>query len=176
MNPFTHARDHGFSHVVLSRATNLEPGQSDIPVIEAPVVAGRTVWEAVPVAADYLFVVEDPNHFGRREILPSPEARVLHMPVADSSSGAIRTTRHLAASLRQIRGLKLPHGEPEASWFAASLPFSAAKVVRALDEGGFPGCVALGPRYPEIPGGIRIAVAWSKRDNMRFCTIVRTAR
>lgn len=174
MNPLVSAKEQGFARVILSRATGLDMSQADLPVCFAPVVAGRTVWEAVPEDKNSVVVVEDPNYFGRREREAEVDGTVWRIDHGDWPATDLDASQHLAASLRQIRGLNLPHGQPEAPWFVASLPTSASATVAALDDAGFCGCVALERSFPEFPGGIRIAVAWPQHANARFCTIVRT--
>jgi len=141
-----------------------------------PVVGGRSVWESVEEPSQRLFVVEEPNYFGRIEMDPPAAAdhvRVPHSTLLEDTAG-LRSARHLAGALRQIPGAKLPHGQPESPVLVISLPGLASEAARLLTKGRFAGCTALGSRFPEFPGGLRVEVAWPQQENPRFFEIVRS--
>ncbi len=133
-------------------------------VREAPVVAGRTVWAA---AYGSVVVAESPNWWGRTEEPPpgavvldrrtDESALVASLPAAPEDwSEQVDEARRFAKSLRQIAGLHLAHGAPEAPWFVVLQPQPARAVVAAMD--GVDGCVAtaLPEHLAEFPGGIRL--------------------
>ena len=160
------AAARGLGRVAVSRATWLADTSG---LTEVPVVGGRTVWEAVPDRTAVLFVVERPNFFGRFDADPPTGASLM---CVDRPSGEPGDARHLARSLAQIPGLRLPHNAPETSTFIVSLPGPAEATVGLLSAAGFAGCNALGSRFPEFAGGLRVQVAWSREENPRFCSIV----
>lgn len=152
--------------------------------VEAPVTHGTTVWGAAPTG---LIVAEQPNWFGRLErfqvsesepgiVLVAPGAPAPHQmwvvtddalvmspgdprpPIGDIDRIAA-LARRLARRLSQSRGVRLAHGEPQWSWFVVLTPVAAARVVESTPT--HPGVTAepIGPRFPDLPGGLRIAVA-----------------
>lgn len=172
-------KEQGLEGLVVSRASWFRDPVELAGVVQAPVVGGTTVWEAVPNPAAHLFVVEVPNYFGRFESDPAGAAevaRIDHRTARGSADEALRVARHLASSLTQLPGVKLPHGQPESPWLVVSLRASAAQTAAALAENGFTDTVALGDAFPEFPGGLRVEVAWPQHENTRFCTIVRSVR
>jgi hypothetical protein len=164
----TAAAEQGLSGVVVSRATWFPDTAG---ATEVPVVGGRTVWQAVPDPTHVLFVIERPNFFGRFDPDPPDGATAISIDREDGQAG---DARHLARSLTQIPGLRLPHGQPETPTFVVSVPGSAERVAGALSGAGFPGCTALGGRFPEFAGGLHVQVAWSREENPRFSAIVRS--
>ena len=167
------AEGHGLAGVALSRASWFRDIIQE--TVEVPVVGGRTVWESIEDPLDLLFVIEQPNYFGCFETAPPRGAigTTVSQPSPEGHSDTtVRDTRHLAASLKQIPGLKVVHGQPESCWFVVSLPFSAVRTASLLDQEGFVACTPLGRSFPEFPGGLRIQVAWPQQENSRFCTIV----
>ncbi len=171
------ATEQGMDGVALSRASWFRDLAGLAGVVEVPVVGGRTVWETIAAPTNRLFIVEEPNYFGRFEASPPPPAVVLeisHDLPHGLTGSTVRDARHLAASLTQVPGLRLPHGQPESPWFVASLPSSAESAAQRLTANGFVGCTPLGRDFPEYPGGLRVQVAWPQQENARFCTIVRS--
>lgn len=171
--------------VVASRASWLPAHAWSVSVQLIPVVGGRTVWDLASCDDGWICVVEQPNFFGRFEVdLPRCAARTIHRwPGGENVGTAVRvvsplgadttrTARRLAGRLRQVKGLKLPHQMPETPWFVVSLPSDAGRAVRALVDGGFETCSALGKTYPEFPGGMHIEVAWPETENERFAQTV----
>ncbi|MCP4307647.1 MAG: hypothetical protein GY926_26605 [bacterium] len=161
------AAARSLSGVIVSRATWLADTTG---VTQVPVVGGKTVWEAVPDPTGVLFVVEKPNFFGRFDLAPPEGAAVMSI---DRPWSGPEDARHLARSLAQIPGVRLPHKEPETDVFIVSLPGPAEATAGLLSAAGFAGSTALGRRFPEFPGGLRVQVAWSRQENPRFCSIVR---
>ena len=174
--------------VVVSRATWFTEDLAAASLHALPVIGGRTVW-AASAKTEWLHVVEQPNYFGRFETrLPSngAMATVRRWPGGDDAgdalevdvgmpSGADRVAQSLTGRLLQIPGVKLPHGKAESPWFVVSLPGDPNKVAQLLLEEGFDACTPLGVSYPEFPGGLRIHVAWPRKDNERFARRVETA-
>lgn len=174
---FDIVEERGLDGLVVSRASWFRDPVELVDVTQAPVVGGTTVWEAVPNPAGRLFVVDVPNYLGRFETDPPQAAEVAtidHRAANGFPDEALRVARHLASSLTQIPGVKLPHGQPESPWFVVSLRASAARTAAALAGNGFVDVVALGDAFPEFPGGLRVKVAWPQHENTRFCTIVRS--
>ncbi len=169
------AYDRGLVGIALSRASWLRGEDRPPDVVEVPVIVGRTMWDVVVDASRYLIVVEEPNYFGRFEPRAPVGTNIVNIRRDQDHADTVADTRHLAASLRQIPGLQLPHGPPESGTFIVSLPGSAAQAAELLANAGFPGCASLGRSFAEFPGGMHIRVAWPRQDNARFCTIVRSA-
>jgi hypothetical protein len=165
----------GTTRVVVSRATWLTSDDTgSVPLVSCPVVGGETVWNAVVPQPGDVWVVEVPNYFGRfernlpvdgpviaiRRCGPAPPS----VPVLEVESvlpeDAVRAAHKLGGAIRQLPGVTLAHGMPVSPWFVVLLPGSAATAAEVLAANGFPGCIPLEARYPELPGGLRIAVAW----------------
>ena len=180
-------QEMGAGELALSRATWLTKVQWESALTVAPVVAGVTVWAATGV--DCVSVVEQPNWLGRIERLQGVSRQAISVvwwpaaavtPSADvieahQDIGTLASARNLAGRLRQIPGVKLPHGQPESPWFVVGLPGNAAKIASDLCSAGFAGSESVGSRFPEFPGGLRIAVAWAPERNERFADIMQTA-
>lgn len=180
-------RQIGGGDLALSRATWLAKERWQSATSAVPVVGGVTVWAAV--GDDCIPVVEYPNWFGRIERaqdLGREAIKVIWWPpaVLTPSAGAIEAhqdigtlaaARNLAGRLRQLPGVKLPHGQPESPWFVVGLPGNAAKVASDLSIAGFAGSEAFGERFPEFPGGLRIQVAWATENNEQFVELVQSA-
>lgn len=170
----------------LSRATWFRDTDIFDNAVVAPVVGGQTVWEGSAKSHSRITIVEQPNYFGRRENRPPGGSHVRTIewwpgpkglgpadPAADGPHGDLEAARHLATGLRSISGVRLPHGTPDAPWFVASLPVSAAAAAAALHTAGYTGCRALGAQFPEFPGGLHLQVAWPRRDNGAVLAAVR---
>jgi len=179
--------------IVHSRASWLTAAETaGVPTVRCPVIGGQTVWDAVAQRPGDLWVVEVPNYFGRFEHdTPSGNGATpyrsvairrfgtapLRMPVIETATaapdGAARAAHRIAGALRQLPGITLAHGMPVSPWFVVLLPADAAAAARALASHGYPGCVPLETSYPELPGGLRIAVAWPETRNDGFITTLR---
>lgn len=173
--------------MVVSRATWFDDGFDDMPVVRLPVVAGRTVWDTFVSEPGWQHVVEQPNYFGlfERPPIPGSPITVERWVGADNvgsvvtvdtglSADAWRAARKLAGRLRQIPGVKLPHGSPESPWLVVSLPGDAAAAAAAVSAEGFRTASSLGTHYPEFPGGMRIEVAWPEQENELFARAIET--
>ncbi len=180
-----HWREMGKGTIAISRATWLRNALAPSELVTIPVVAGQTVWrEGAPAA---VAVIEQPNWLGRIERQPIDTAAAITVlwwteatafapgPTIDACLpvGAVNVARNLAGQLRQIRGLALPHNQPESPWFVVGLPTNASDVAERLTAAGFPGCEPVGLRFPEFPGGLRIEVAWPTTANALFAETVR---
>lgn len=176
------------SAVGVSRATWFRDTPWPGGVTSLPVVGGRTLWETAPREPGHLLVVEQPNYFGRFErraptgenavtvrrwgkIEGNPGSVVIEL---QTDVGSADSAKNLAGRLRQIPGIGLAHGQPESPWFIVNLPGHPERVAAGLANIGCGGCVPLGTRFPEFPGGLRIEVAWPESDNERFARTVRT--
>jgi hypothetical protein len=181
-----HQRATGGAPLGISRASWLHDVAKDVGAVAIPVVAGQTVWTAGP--AECTPVVEQPNWFGRIERTPSNDTRAAtilwweHAPTGDGvvveafrEAGTVPAARNLAGQLRQIRGVGLPHGQPDSPWFIVSLPGDSSNVAKRLHAASFVECQSLGIDFPEFPGGLRIPVAWPPTENERFAQIVLSA-
>jgi hypothetical protein len=172
--------------VLVSRATWLDPSRIEKPTQRVAVVGGRTVWDSR--RSDWLAVVEQPNFFGRFERRPQQEcvsivrtrrgdAAGIVVDISDPASAvATASAIDLAGRLRQLRGVRLPHGKPESPWLVISLPFDPETAAGALAGAGFASCSTLGAEYPEFPGGIRVEVAWREAENLRFIETLEAVR
>jgi len=155
--------------IVHSRASWLTAAETaGVPTMRCPVIGGQTVWDAVAQQPGDLWLVEVPNYFGRFEHeTPPGDRRVAirrfgtappRVAVIEAGmavpDGAARSAHRIAGALRQLPGVSLAHGMPVSPWFV---------VLLQGDETG----------YPELPGGLRIAVAWPEIRNDGFITALR---
>ena len=176
----------GRRRLVVSRATWLRDSGLLEGAVVLPVVGGQTVWDAIGNTTGRMIIVEQPNYFGRCEKQPPEGPDVCDIQwwpskggplpadiTADGPLGDLEGARHLGTGLRSIPGVRLPHGSPDAPWFVVSLPVAAELVATELQAAGFPGCRALGSQFPEFPGGLHLQVAWPRRDNSSFVSVVR---
>jgi hypothetical protein len=146
----------GWASVVVSRTagpTLQRALTAVVQVVEAPAVAGRTVW-AASADGDGI-VAETPNWWGYRDTPEVPTAIVVRHRVEPS---AVRAARHLAKAVEQLPGLTVPYGPPDAPWFVCVQPQPPARVVARLGPLPDVDIAALGPTRPELPGGLRIAL------------------
>jgi hypothetical protein len=160
----------GSTGLVVSRAASPELWRACngiAGVAEAPVLAGRTVWEAIPGGA---VVAETPNWWGRIEPIPegrrhwvldrrSGEAHLRATPCDTEPVGWAERIAALRACVRaagQVRGVGAAHGDPEAPWAIVLLPVAPEAVAERCGTTGVTGVAALAPRMPELPGGLRI--------------------
>lgn len=171
-------RAAGYDRVLVSRAA--DPGlvavlATGLAVDEAPTVRGRTVWDAVDPG---MAIVESPNWWGRFDIAPNPATWMDRTgglvvpgatPTAPEWIDAVDTARWFAKALGQVAGVTAAHGRPEAPWFVILQPHPAEEVVRRLDPARMDATV-IGPRRPELPGGIRLRPPiGGGRDLLRAC-------
>ena len=180
------------------RASLRSSGRDDIVV--RPTVRGRTVWGDVSNA---VVVIEQPNWFGRPEVLPAAGVVVLvdqaagacfdatagphfvrdgaangivacsslrsEEAVADRRQGHSEATtqaRRLALLGGQVPGFRLAHGKPRSPVFVAMFPIDPHRVTSALAGSVGVSAAPAGPRFPDLPGGVRIRVdaAASEQD------------
>ena len=174
--------------VVVSRASWISRGTLGPECIILPVVAGRTVWAAAQ-CTDWLYLVEQPNYFGRFEHgLPQHvEAVTIRRWPGGAETGSVThvaagleadhlgVARNLAGRLSQIPKVKMPHGKAESPWLVASLPIDPRRAAAALSDKGFANCHPMDRDYPEFPGGLQIEVAWSRERNEDFARTLETA-
>lgn len=174
--------------IVLSRASWLTTADTaGVASISCPVVGGQTVWEAVAPLPGDLWVLEVPNYFGRFERRrPVAQHTVAirrfgsvppSVPVIEAEAsvpdGAVRAAHRLSGGLRQLPGVALAHGMAVTPWFVILLPGNAAAAARVLASHGYPECFSLEAGYPELPGGLRITVAWPHTEIDRFISALR---
>lgn len=174
--------------IVHSRASWLTAAETaGVPTMRCPVIGGQTVWDAVAQQPGDLWLVEVPNYFGRFEHeTPPGDRRVAirrfgtappRVAVIEAGmavpDGAARSAHRIAGALRQLPGVSLAHGMPVSPWFVVLLQGDAAAAARVLASHGYPGCLPLETGYPELPGGLRIAVAWPEIRNDGFITALR---
>ncbi len=149
----------GATQVAVSRAASPEfrhAVSQIVDVVEAPVVRGRAVWEAVPPATA---IVEQPNWWGRLEDVPSGSIVLDRRSAPDQAQQwrmRVDLSRHLGRNLNQLSGVQLAHGNPEAPWFVLLLPIPGETAVAALADRNVTGVVAIDRSYAELPGGVRI--------------------
>lgn len=183
--------------IVVSRAISPElraglgsSGRDD--VIVRPTVRGSTVWGD---ASDAVVIIEQPNWFGRPELLPTARVVILvdetatacfdtsagHHFVRDSATngivvcGSLRSeeavagrrqshsmattqARRLALLGGQVPGFRLAHGKPRSPVFVAMFPLDPHRVTSALAGSVGVSAAPAGPRFPDLPGGVRIRV------------------
>ncbi len=116
------------------------------------------MWSAADTAGPMVAVVEDPNWLGCAESTPAGPF-VVGSAVEPGRRWAERTrvARKLAGTLAQAPGVwSLPAGA--APWFALSTPIAAERIAAAAGADGLEGLTPLGDRFPDVPGGIRIAL------------------
>jgi hypothetical protein len=155
-------------HVIVSRAASpeLKALLARHSPVEAPVVAGATVWHAAPPG---LAFVETPNWWGLREAAPVTRPYVVldrrcdevvnGMPQRPDPAGWSARTELLRRCMRtagQLAGAGPAHGDPEAPWGVLLLPVAAEAVEAACRARGIHELTALDPRLPELPGGLRL--------------------
>ena len=120
----------------VSRATWFRDVQWPGPTEFIPVVGGQTLWEATLGESGPLFVVEQPNYFGRFELrVPTGDnvVTVRRWGTLDGNSdllvteihtevGSSDTAKNLAGRLSQLPGVMLP---PVAMTLRRSTPLSS---------------------------------------------------
>lgn len=157
--------------VVVSRAASPELRRElerALWVVEAPVLRGKTVWEAAGTGA---VCIESPNWWGRDEHMPPDRAcvvvdrrrsecrdRLVEGGGPPDWTKRVGTLRSCLRSAAQVRGVRPAHGDPEAPWAILCLPISAESVAARALANGVTGVAALEPRIPELPGGIRLCL------------------
>lgn len=123
--------------------------------MEAPVVRGKTIWDAADAPTDVALIAQ-PNWYGCREpeaLVARISSRVVLWPTAEqAAAGAI----YLAKRLDLMPRTRLAHGLPTTDVFVALVPREPSLIVAVAPPSGIE--VQAIERRPELPGGVRFAV------------------
>lgn len=125
-------------------------------LVEAPVVHGVTIWSAAGVPADRA-VVTQPNWYGCIEDADLIAAIECPTVTATEPGGDPTRASYLSRRLAVMSRTRLAHGPPQGSVFVVLLPSEPARILPAEPPPGVE--VTVLADRPELPGGVRFAVA-----------------
>jgi hypothetical protein len=164
----------GLESVAVSRVATWSPEDvlAPLPVIEIPVVWGRTIWSLAGTAC----IVEQPNGLGHRETPPDHQASVtlitlpgtvvdgVPAPAITVGAGAIdvdrpaeRVARRLRTRLTQIGGARPAVPNIESARFVMLFATGVDEIERLSAPDGLR-VRRLERRLAEYPGGVRYEV------------------